>query len=184
MHRSRALYVLPLLAIVVPLLTITWTSYAYGSPKSRTQPASTAGQRITSAANHPATAQTARIFLPLIRTAPQVAPLQFAAELDNEGNPVSPTTVFQYGIQYLYVVTTVENGAGSRWSIKWTVNDAHAPELDLGGVVSSARERVTDAICGLTQTSPPRCEALPRGTYRVDFFLDGQLYRTNTAVIR
>ncbi len=181
MQHSGARYRLRTLALIVAVLVAATLSDVYGWPKTAKQPSPAV--RTTSVDNHEPETHPHLVYLPQIHTPARVSPLQFASTLDNEGNPANPTTTFQYGIEYLYVVTTVENGSGSTWSVQWHLDDTHVPDLDFKGVITSPRERITDFICGVVPSSP-RCEALPRGTYRVDFFLNGALRQTGTAVIR
>lgn len=115
--------------------------------------------------------------------APQVSPLEFSSNL----NSANPSAIFEYGITELFVSAQVTSAAGFKWRTEWTLNGEPKPNLGNSGIVGTGAETLADGICYGIIISPDgqvTCgERIPRGTYKVDLFLDDQLYRSAMAVV-
>jgi hypothetical protein len=124
---------------------------------------------------------TQHVYLPLIFRSPGVG-IQFGSLVDAQNNLLDPGTTFTYGITHLYYRYTVESAAGRAYRAEWSLDGVRQPQLDDSGTIPSASATFASYICSLTLG--PCDGPLPRGAYKVQFFIDGALHQEATATIQ
>jgi hypothetical protein len=130
-----------------------------------------------------AAAQASSVFLPLIRKSPGVSQVQFASQLDANGNLIDPRASFGYGFSILYSSTTIEGGQGSTYLLRWHFPDGK--RLDSSGTIMSSPRSLVTGICftRVGSCSEP-AEPVRRGTYTLQVYLNGELREQGSAVVQ
>ncbi len=121
---------------------------------------------------------TALVYLPLIlQPPPPPTTIRFGATFRN-GALGEEGTSFAFGLQELHYQISVRDGVGRSFREEWIVDGQRQPALDRSGTIPPESVYLGSAIA--LSTSNP----LPRGTYQLRFFVDGQLAAQGQAVIR
>jgi hypothetical protein len=121
------------------------------------------------------------IFIPLIVAPPKVG-IQFGTGVDSQNNLVNPGTAFVYGIARLYYRYAVTGAPGLSYRTEWFVDGARQPLLDDSGPIPAESAVFTNYFCSPTLSS---CDQpVPRGAYRVKFYIADLLYSEATAVVQ
>jgi hypothetical protein len=129
----------------------------------------------------PQAQQVRRVFIPLVVTLPEVD-IQFGTGVDSQNNLINPGTVFLYGIARLYYRYTVVGAPGKLYRTEWFVDGARQPQLDDSGTIPAASTEFTNFFCSPTLGS---CDQpVPRGIYRVRFYIGDLFYREAIAVVQ
>jgi hypothetical protein len=127
------------------------------------------------------TQQVPRVFAPLVVSQPLVE-IEFGTGVDSQDNLVNPGTVFAYGIERLYYRYTVTGALGRLYRTEWFVDGVRQPQLDDSGTILATPAVLTNFFCSPTLGS---CDQpVPRGAYRVRFYIDEVFYREATAVVQ
>ena len=123
-------------------------------------------------------------YLPIVTRAITVAQQwAYSATCDNTPDATSadPAT-FGYGLRELYLLETIQGANGKSFKVEWTIDGNRITDLDETGAVPSNAYNYSSVImygvggnCG---------SAVPRGTYSIKFYIDGQLFKQGQAVIR
>jgi hypothetical protein len=122
-----------------------------------------------------------RAYMPLIVALPQVE-IQFGTGLDSQNNLLDPGTIFVYGIAELYYRYTVRGKSDQLYRTEWFVDSVRQPQLDDSGPILSDSAVFTNFFCSPTLGS---CgQPVPRGVYRVRFYIDDVFYHEATAVVQ
>ena len=122
-----------------------------------------------------------QVFLPLVVSQPSVE-IEFGTGVDSENNLVNPGTIFAYGIARLYYQYRVTGALGQAYRAEWFVDNVRQPQLDDSGTILDTPAVLTNFFCSPTLGS---CDQpVPRGAYRVQFFLNDVLFREATAVVQ
>jgi hypothetical protein len=121
------------------------------------------------------------VFLPLVVSQPLVK-IEFGTGVDSEDRLVNPGTVFAYGIARLYYQYTVTGALGQPYRTEWFVDGVRQPQLDDSGTILDTSAVFTNSFCSPTLSS---CDQpVPRGAYRVKFYIDEVFFSEATAVVQ
>jgi hypothetical protein len=124
-----------------------------------------------------------QVFVPLVVRPPDVG-IQFGTGVDTQNNLVNPGTVFAYGIARLYYRYTVTGAPGQPYRTEWFADGVRQRRLDDSGTIPATDVSAvfTNFFCSPTLGS---CDQpVPRGVYRVRFYIDDVFYREATAVVQ
>ena len=122
-----------------------------------------------------------QVFLPLVVSQPLVQ-IEFGTGVDSEDNLVNPGTVFAYGIARLYYQYTVTGALGQPYRTEWSVDNVRQPQLDDSGTILDTSAVFTNFFCSRALGS---CDQpVPRGAYRVRFYIDEVFFSEATAVVQ
>ena len=122
-----------------------------------------------------------QVFLPLVVSQPLVQ-IEFGTGVDSENNLVNSGTVFAYGIARLYYRYTVVGAPGQSYRTEWFVDNLRQPQLDDSGTILDTSAVFTNFFCSPTLGS---CDQpVPRGAYRVTFYIDDVFFSEATAVVQ
>jgi hypothetical protein len=113
---------------------------------------------------------------------PPSVQIEFATTPDDSCNPFTPATTFNYGIKYLCYQVIFAGAKGQSFRTEWFVNGTLQTGLGRTGTIGENLQVRAGVIC--YGPSGACGEAVPRGTWQLRAYLNNQLYREATAVIR
>jgi hypothetical protein len=122
-----------------------------------------------------------KLFLPLVVRQPQVK-IEFGTGVDSESTLLNVGTEFDYGIERLYYRYTVMNASGKPYRTEWFVDNVRQPLLDDSGTILAAVAVFTNSFC--SPTLGACAQPVPRGAYRVRFYIDDVFSSEATAVVQ
>lgn len=112
-------------------------------------------------------ANTRQVYLPIVIGRPQYT-AQFATEVDQDLNPVAPSTSFTRGVTQIYAVLALNGVAGQGWSTEWYRNNLRIPGLVASGTIPAGQQEARL----VRRMSYANNGALPLGTYKIVLYVN------------